>query len=173
MGAWAINHFGRAQLLKGETAMHRILLVDDEPRVLQALRRTLQSAGYEVATAASAVAAVEQLSARPIDLVISDYLMPDVNGIALFGQLRELWPDVTRVMLTGIGDTEVALRAIEEGAIFRYLAKPWPDDLLLKTVREALEHRARRLEARHLLDFMDRRHGQLDTVAAVVAAAKA
>lgn len=147
----------------------RILLVDDEPRILTALRRTLQWDGYQIFTATNAGHAIELMIADPVDLVMSDNMMPHMTGIELFEQLKKTWPDTVRVMLTGLSDHEVALRALEQGAIFRFLTKPWDDVDLRITVKQAMEHRAHKLENKHLLDFMDRRHGQLDTLIDVVA----
>ncbi|MBK7864159.1 MAG: response regulator [Archangiaceae bacterium] len=151
------------------TAPKRILLVDDEANVLKALRRTLQFDGYQIFTATNAVDALELMTVDPVDLVVSDCMMPGVTGIDLFAQMHKLWPDTVRVMLTGLSDHEVALAALERGAIFRFLTKPWDDVDLRITVRQALEHRELKLESRHLLDFMDRRHETLDTLVDVVA----
>lgn len=155
------------------TTQKRILLVDDEPRVLQALRRSLQWDGHQVFTATSARDALELMLVDPVDLVISDNMMPGITGIELFSQMHKLWPDTVRVMLTGLSDHEVALKALEKGSIFRFLTKPWDDVDLRITVRQALAHRDAKLESRHLLDFMDRRHDNLETLVDVVAAAKA
>jgi DNA-binding NtrC family response regulator len=148
----------------------RILLVDDEPRILTALRRSMQWDGHQIFTATNAHDALSLMSVDPVDLVISDNMMPGITGIELFSQLVKLWPDTVRVMLTGVSDHEIALRALEQGSIFRFLTKPWDDCDLRITVRQALAHRAQKLEARHLLDFMDRPHEQLDTLIDVVAA---
>ncbi|MBL8952209.1 MAG: response regulator [Myxococcaceae bacterium] len=150
----------------------RILLVDDEPRILQALRRTLTWDGYQIFTATNARDALDLMLVDPVDLVISDNMMPNVTGIEMLSQMHKLWPDTVRVMLTGLSDHEVALKALEQGSIFRFLTKPWDDVDLRITVRQALEHRASKLESRHLLDFMDRRHENLETLVDVVAAAK-
>jgi adenylate cyclase len=150
----------------------RILLVDDEPRIVTALRRTLQWDGHLIYTATSAADALDLMSVDPVELVISDNMMPGCTGIELFARLHKLWPDTVRVMLTGISDHEVALKALEQGAIFRYLTKPWDEVDLRITVRLALEHRALKLESRHLLDFMDRRHRELDALVDVMSAAK-
>jgi DNA-binding NtrC family response regulator len=148
--------------------LRRILLVDDEPSILVALRRTLQWDGYQIFTAIDAPHALELMEADPVDVVMSDCIMPGQTGIELFEQMRTRWPDTVRVMLTGLSDHEVALKALERGAIFRYLTKPWDDIDLRITVRQALAHRAERVEGRHLLDFMDRRHGQLETLVDLV-----
>jgi adenylate cyclase len=151
----------------------QVLLVDDEPQVLQALQRAVLRNGCEVITASSGVDAFAVLGRQPIDVVVSDFMMPGMTGIELFARMRAEHPDITRVMLTGASDSEVALRALEQGAIFRFLNKPWDADALRAALCEAILHRDRKLESRHLLDFMDRRHSrQLDAIIDVVAAAK-
>lgn len=147
----------------------RILLVDDEPRILQALRRSLQWDGHQIFTATTGHDALALMAADPVDLVISDNMMPTMTGIELFAEMHKNWPDTVRIMLTGLSDHEVALRALEKGAIFRFLTKPWDDVDLRITVRQALEHRDAKLESRHLLDFMDRRHTELETIVQLVA----
>jgi DNA-binding NtrC family response regulator len=148
----------------------RILLVDDEARILQALRRTLQRDGHHIFTATNAQEALALMAVDPVDLVISDNMMPNVTGIELFHEMHRQWPDTVRVMLTGVSDHEIALRALERGAIFRFLTKPWDEVDLRITVRQALAHRSEKLESRRLLDFMDRRHEELQTVVDFVAA---
>ncbi len=151
----------------------RVLLVDDEPRILTALRRTLQWDGYEILTANGPDEAIAIMNTDPVDVVLSDNMMPGMTGVELFERMHRQWPDTTRVMLTGLSDHEVALRALEQGAIFRFLTKPWDEVDLRITLRQAFAHRADKVESRHLLDFMDRRHSkQLDTLVDVVAAAK-
>src|SRR4051812_1042243 len=127
----------------------RILLVDDEPAVLKALRRTLTWDGYQIFTSTNAADALELMTVDPVDLVVSDNMMPGFNGIDLFAQMHKLWPDTVRIMLTGVSDHEVALSALERGAIFRYLTKPWDETDLRITVRQAMEHRSQKLESRH------------------------
>jgi DNA-binding NtrC family response regulator len=153
----------------------RILLVDDEPRILTALRRSLQWDGHQIFTATNAADALELMSVDPVEVVVSDNMMPGFNGIDLLAQMHKLWPDTVRVMLTGVSDHEVALHALERGSVFRYLTKPWDDVDLRITVRQAIEHRALKLESRHLLDFMDRRHSssELDALADLMASGKA
>jgi adenylate cyclase len=150
--------------------MPRILLVDDEPKILVALRRSLQWDGYQIFTANNGAEALALMRADPVDVVMSDNMMPGMTGVELFSVLRKEWPDTARVMLTGLSDHEVALKALDQGAIFRYLTKPWDDVDLRITVRQAFEHAAQRAEAKHLLDFMDRpRHAQqLDALVKLV-----
>jgi DNA-binding NtrC family response regulator len=151
-----------------QTPGRSILLVDDEPRVLQVLRRTLQWEGARIFTSTNAEDALQLMEVDPVDLVISDAMMPGVTGLQLLAQLHRRWPDTVRVMLTSMADHELALRALEQGAIFRFLTKPWDNVDLRITVRQALEHRAEKLELRRLLADMERRHATLDTLVDVV-----
>jgi adenylate cyclase len=156
----------------------RILFVDDEPKILVALRRSLQWDGYQIFTATSARMALDMMEVDPVDVVVSDNCMPEMNGTQLFGEMRKKWPDTVRVMLTGLSDHEVALRALDQGSIFRYLTKPWDDVDLRITIRQAMEHRNGRIESKHLLELIDRKHRQpeleaLGAAAMTLAAVKA
>jgi DNA-binding NtrC family response regulator len=143
----------------------RVLLVDDEPKILSALCRTLRAEGYMMFTANGAQQALDLVNVASFDVVVSDITMPGVNGVALMGEMRRRCPDTVRIMLTGLPDLGVALRAVEEGAVFRYFTKPWNDVELRVAMRQAIAHGKARLEARHLLDFMDRNHNrQLDAL---------
>jgi len=116
-----------------------LLLVDDEASILSSLRRLLRPAGYTVHTAESGKAGLEILEREPIDLVISDMRMPEMNGAQFLEQVRQRWPATMRILLTGYADVASTIDAINRGEIYRYVSKPWDDDQLLLTVRGALE----------------------------------
>jgi len=116
-----------------------ILLVDDEPNVVSALRRLLRPTGYSVLTAGSGTDALTLLDAQPVDLIISDMRMPGMTGDQLLTQVRSRWPHVMRLLLTGYAEVSSAISAINEGGIYRYISKPWDDEELLRIVRQALE----------------------------------
>lgn len=129
-----------------------ILCVDDEPNILAALRRLFRAKGYEVLTAESARAGLAVLEARPVDLVISDMRMPEMDGVQFLERARALWPDTLRLLLTGYADVNQILDAVNRGEIYRYITKPWDDHEITLVVRhalerKALEHEQRRLEA--------------------------
>jgi response regulator RpfG family c-di-GMP phosphodiesterase len=129
-----------------------ILCVDDEPNILAALRRLFRAKGYEVLTAESARAGLAVLEARPVDLVISDMRMPEMDGVQFLERARALWPDTLRLLLTGNADVNLILDAVNRGEIYRYITKPWDDHEMTLVVRhalerKALEHEQRRLEA--------------------------
>jgi DNA-binding NtrC family response regulator len=111
-----------------------VLIVDDEPMVLVALRSFFQlETPYRVLTAGSGAAALELLEATPADVVLADFMMPGMDGIQLLGQVRERHPTTTRILLTGYADKESAIRAINEVALYQY------HEQLRIVVRNAIE----------------------------------
>jgi CheY-like chemotaxis protein len=118
---------------------HTILCVDDEPRVTQALERHLREK-FRVLTAASGAAGMDIISReRDIAVVISDMRMPQMDGATFLRHTRALQPTAVRVLLTGQADVAAAIKAINEGQIFRFLTKPCPPDQLLAMVEEAVK----------------------------------
>ena len=138
-----------------------ILLVDDEPGVLSSLRRLLRPTGYRVITAEGGAAALDMLSVYPVDLVISDMRMPGMNGAEFLARARERYPDIMRILLTGYSEVDSAVRAINEGGVYRYLNKPWDDQDLLLTVKHAIEQRTLACEARRLSALTQRQNETL------------
>ncbi|HEX6362160.1 MAG TPA: ATPase, T2SS/T4P/T4SS family, partial [Albitalea sp.] len=118
---------------------YRVLIVDDEPGVLKALTRAFRQENYEVATAAGAEAALALLQQHAFQVVISDYMMPGTNGGDLLKKIKSLYPDTIRIMLTGHADTGAVMGAINEGAVYKFILKPWNDDDLRLTVALAIE----------------------------------
>lgn len=115
-----------------------MLLVDDEARVLSALRRSLRRLPIELETAPDAARALERLAAGPpVELVISDQRMPGPTGIALLQEVRRRWPATRRVLLTGWGG-EVAAADRKAAGLHALLSKPWDDAELKATIRELL-----------------------------------
>lgn len=118
---------------------YRILIVDDEPGILKALTRTFRSEAYEVLTADSGKEALDRLAEAPAHVVISDYMMPGMNGAELLKEVKRRYPDTLRIMLTGHADTGAVMGAVNEGAVYKFILKPWNDDDLRVTVALALE----------------------------------
>ena len=115
-----------------------VLLVDDEPEILDALRRTLRTEGYRLVTATSPSEARELLVNHSVDLVLSDMRMPGSSGLDLMTELRRTQPHVARVLLTGVATFESAVSAINDGAVHRFVTKPWDDVGLRESLRDAL-----------------------------------
>ena len=118
---------------------HTLLLVDDEENILHALRRVFRRMDCRILTAPSGPAGLELVRANAVSLVISDQRMPEMIGAEFLGHVREISPRTIRIMLTGYSDIEAATQAINEGGVYRYITKPWDDEQLKITVREALE----------------------------------
>ncbi len=128
-----------------------ILLVDDEPGVLQALQRTLSRFGFSVLTAESAEAAMALLvhqeqeqaqvgnPARLPQVVLSDHRLQHMDGVSFLTQVRARWPAIQRVLITGFADLDAIERAVNEAGIYRFVNKPWDNMNLLGTVRSAVE----------------------------------
>ena len=114
-----------------------VLLVDDDPEVLAALRRVLRDEPYDLATAGSAAQALASLRGRPAHVVVADERMPGVNGSELLADLRDRWPWIGRVILTGYPGADVTIRGLEVGVDF-VLHKPWEPETLKRTLRRLL-----------------------------------
>jgi two-component system, NtrC family, sensor kinase len=126
-----------------------LLLVDDEPLVHLALRRVFRNEPYEVRTAESAILGLEVISSGiPIRAVISDYRMPVMNGVDFLKEVYARSPETVRIILSGFTDRPILLEAVQEGRIYKYLPKPWDDDLLRSTVRKGIEQTAAAWEKR-------------------------
>lgn len=122
-----------------EKPLPRVLCVDDEPRVVQGLGVHLRRA-YEVLTAHGGEEALERLkSAGAVAAVVSDMRMPGMDGAALLAKVRELYPDTTRILLTGEPGRDAVVSAVNKGQIFRFLTKPCPPNELLACIEAAVE----------------------------------
>lgn len=117
-----------------------ILCVDDEPSILSALQRLLSREGYVVKVASSASEGIRLLESQPFVLVISDLRMPETDGIEFLVQVRAKWPETLRILLTGQADMVKTVSAINQGEVYRFIAKPWDNDELLLNIRNAIEY---------------------------------
>ena len=119
-----------------------ILIVDDEEQVVESLKRTLRHENYEVITCTSPLEAMRRLDAGGVDILLSDIDMPEMTGLELIASTRTKHPQVARILLTGDSTLESALAAINDGAVHKYLTKPWRS----KELRESLRGVAASLE---------------------------
>jgi DNA-binding NtrC family response regulator len=116
-----------------------VLVVDDEESVREALSRILMSEGYTVVTAESGQQALELLQVKPVQLVISDQIMPGLSGIDLLKLVRVRHPRVLRIMLTGDTNRELPVRSINESEVYRFIRKPFSNADLRTIVSLAFE----------------------------------
>lgn len=118
----------------------RILCVDDERNVLRALERIFLDDDYEILTATSGEDGLRLLDETPdVQVVLSDYRMPGMNGVEFLRQVYGHSPDTIRIVLSGYADTASVVAAINEGKIYKFVPKPWNDDELRITVNKAIE----------------------------------
>jgi putative nucleotidyltransferase with HDIG domain len=119
---------------------HAVLFVDDEVNILKAVKRLLRNEPWEVQCASRPQEALELLHTQTVQVVVSDQRMPEMSGVDLLAAVRERHPDVVRMMLTGYTEMNVAVEAINRGEIFRLITKPWNDEELKATLRQAFDH---------------------------------
>jgi putative two-component system response regulator len=125
------------------SAPNTVLIVDDEPMVAAALRGFLElETSYRVLTFNAPLAALEALETERVDVIIADFMMPELDGISFLRKTRDSHPLTTRVLLTGYADKENAIRAINEAGLYYYLEKPWDNEHLKLIIRNGVERSA-------------------------------
>lgn len=119
-----------------------LLLLDDEPNITRALARVLRTEGYRILVTNSPFEAFDLLATHDVQVIISDQRMAEMSGIEFLSRVKEMYPDVVRIVLSGYTDLRVVTQAVNRGAIYKFLAKPWEDDELRAEVARAFdEHR--------------------------------
>ncbi|HKU25144.1 MAG TPA: HD domain-containing phosphohydrolase [Candidatus Sulfotelmatobacter sp.] len=140
----------------------RILFVDDEPAMLESLRRSVRRE-FEADVAIDADHGLDYLrSGRQYCIVVSDMRMPVMDGVEFLATVRTISPDSVRVMLTGCDDMGVAVRAVNDGCIFKFLSKPVPTEVLLACLRDCVTHYVGNREQKHAMASTVRALEQLD-----------
>jgi response regulator RpfG family c-di-GMP phosphodiesterase len=118
------------------SAQIKILFVDDERLILNALRRTLAKEGFELHFTSDPMSAARLVGEHKIDIVVSDYIMPEMSGVEMLSLIARLHPYTSRIMMTGQADRAATIRAINEGSIERFIEKPWDDVELRRVLHE-------------------------------------
>ncbi len=135
----------------------KILIVDDEPMITLSLKSLLQLEGdYDAIVFNSPLEALDYAKENRIDLVISDFLMPQMNGIEFLAEVKKYHPDISLILLTGYADKENAINAINKVGLYRYMEKPWQNDELLICIKNGLERS-------HLYENLELKVKELDT----------
>ena len=138
-----------------------LLFIDDEPNILRALKRLFRSAEYNVILAESGEQGLQILEQNPIDLIISDMRMPQMDGAEFLSRVAEHWPDTMRILLTGYADLESTIIAVNNGKIFNYCSKPWEDNELKILVNNALDQKRLRDERQQLFAIINQQNEEL------------
>ncbi|MDB5758165.1 MAG: hypothetical protein JWM30_1454 [Burkholderia sp.] len=128
-------------LLRLHKPLRTLLLVDDEPNILSALKRLLRRDSYNILTAASGKEGLELLAKQEIDVIVSDQRMPGMTGVDFLRTVKTLHPDTVRIVLSGFTELQSVTDAVNEGAIYKFLTKPWDDNQLREHVAQAFHHK--------------------------------
>lgn len=139
----------------------KLLIIDDEEEILKALYRQFRR-DYEVYSAPTAEDGYRLMTEASIQVIISDQRMPGMNGAEFFGKIKSEYPDAIRLLLTGYADIQAVISAINDGNIFRYIAKPWDPVELDTIVRESFERYHLIVQNRKLLDELQQSNAMLE-----------
>jgi len=141
---------------------HTVLFVDDEPDVTDGLKRKLRKEPYRILRANSADDALNILESEKVDVVVSDEQMPGMKGSEFLAVVRQKYPGSIRMILTGHASLDAAVKAVNEGRIYRFLIKPCNDAELAVTIRQALRQKDLMREAYQLLQISKKQASMLE-----------
>ncbi|MEP6881040.1 MAG: DUF1631 family protein [Dokdonella sp.] len=141
------HRFAGPAPLSPQDASRTLLLVDDEENILRALSRVLRGNEYRILTAKNARDGLEMLGQHEVQVIISDQRMPEVGGTEFLGQVKEIYPDTVRIMLSGYSDAAAVTDAINRGVVYKFLTKPWDDEDIRLQVQNAFRDFDARLGA--------------------------
>ncbi len=144
------NHVLPEKLRRLQKPRRTLLLVDDEGNIISALKRLLRTQDFRILTANSGQAGLDVLAENPVDVIISDQRMPGMTGVEFLGKAKDLYPDTVRIVLSGYTELHSVTDAVNQGAIYKFLTKPWDDDQLLGHIDEAFRHKGMADENRRL-----------------------
>ena len=130
---------------------HTILVVDDEKLILNSIKHVLRSENYHLLTAQSGIEGLKLLKKHNVQLVISDQKMPKMTGVEFLKMVKVLYPEILTIMLTAHDETKIAIDAIDEVGVYKFILKPWENNDLKITIRRALESLELLLERDKLL----------------------
>jgi EAL domain-containing protein (putative c-di-GMP-specific phosphodiesterase class I)/FixJ family two-component response regulator len=128
-------------LLSRPSKVKTLLLVDDEVSIVLALRRLLRREDYQIVSASSGAQGLEMLALHDVDVIVSDQRMPGMTGEEFLRRAKDLYPETMRLVLSGYADMESITSAINQGAIYKFLSKPWDETVLKASIREAFQRK--------------------------------
>ena len=141
-----------------------LLLVDDEENILRSLGRLLRRDGYNILTANSGHEGMEVLKENDVSVIISDQRMPQMTGVEFLSKVKDVYPGTVRIVLSGYTDLKSVTDAINQGAIYRFLTKPWDDALLRANIEEAFQYHDLQDENIRLTRELKQANGELSTL---------
>ncbi|HXE38390.1 MAG TPA: response regulator [Azonexus sp.] len=125
----------------GTEHQRTLLLVDDEENMISSLKRLLRREGYRILSAGGGVEGLEILAKHRVDVIVSDQRMPQMTGVEFLRRVKTMYPDTVRIVLSGYTELQSITDAINEGAIYKFLTKPWEDEQLRANIQEAFRHK--------------------------------
>ncbi|NRF71822.1 EAL domain-containing protein [Aquincola sp. S2] len=152
------------KFLSRERRRRTLLLVDDEENILASLKRLLRRDGYHIVTAGSAAEGLQRLAEHEVDVIVSDQRMPGMTGVEFLRRAKELYPDTVRMVLSGYTELQSIIDAVNEGAIYKFLTKPWDDERLRAHVAEAFRQKDLADENRRLSRQVEAANNDLASV---------
>lgn len=130
-----------AHMLKGTARARTLLLVDDDESILETMRQLLRRENYRILTATSGEEGLQLLAANPVDVILSNQCMPGMTGVEFLRLAKELYPSTVRMVLSGYTDLQAVTSAINEGAVAKFLTKPWDDEQLRQHIAESFNRK--------------------------------
>lgn len=141
-----------------------LLCIDDEPNILNALKRLLRKEDFRLLTAGSGKAGLQILAENEVHVVVSDQRMPEMNGTEFLKEVKAAYPDIIRIILTGYTDVDSISEAINEGHLYKFFLKPWNDQNLKLEIRQAMEQYDLMQDNKRLHDQVFRKNEELKKV---------
>jgi diguanylate cyclase (GGDEF)-like protein/PAS domain S-box-containing protein len=150
------------KFLTRSTGGRTLLLVDDEENILSSLKRLLRRDGYQIICARSAAEGLQRLAESQVDVIVSDQRMPGMTGVEFLRRAKDLYPDTVRMVLSGFTDLQSIIDAVNEGAIYKFLTKPWDDGRIRGHIGEAFRQKEMADENRRLTREVESANGRLE-----------
>ncbi len=143
--------------------MYRLMLIDDEENILRALQRTFRNQkDWEIETYCEAGEALRRAQTANFDLFLSDYRMPEIDGVEFLTEVKNLQPEAMRFILSGHTDLDALLGGINQAEIYRFITKPWGDHEMIVILQQALEYRDMRIENHYLANQVREQEEELE-----------
>ena len=141
----------------------KIVIVDDEDMVIKTLKTLLKIEGFSnVNIFNDTDLALQHIKENPCDLIISDFIMPKMNGIEFLTKAKQFRPDTTQILLTGYADKENAIRAINELGIFKYIEKPWINDDIILNIKNGIERTRLKEQLNNKIEELEAANAKLE-----------
>ena len=158
-------------LLRQRQRQRTLLLVDDEANILAALKRLLRRDGYQIITADGGEQGLQRLAEQPVDVIVSDQRMPGMSGVEFLRRAKALCPDTVRMTLSGFTELQSIIDAVNEGAIYKFLTKPWDDALLRQHIAEAFRDKELADDNKRLSQELAHANAELEALSVRLASA--